>query len=63
WGTYLHGILDNAQVIEHLLAPHTTQPASAPLDFAAFKNNQFDRLADLIRANVDLPQIYAALQR
>jgi adenosylcobyric acid synthase len=63
WGTYLHGILDNSQVIEELLAPYTSQPASAPLDFAAFKNSQFDRLADLIRANVDMNQIYAALQR
>jgi adenosylcobyric acid synthase len=63
WGTYLHGILDNPQVIEELLAPHTTQLPSAPLDFAAFKNSQFDRLADLIRDNVDLPQIYAALHR
>jgi len=62
WGTYLHGILDNAVVIEHLLAPYTTQPAAAPLDFAAFKQTQFDRLAALIRENVDLAQIYATLQ-
>jgi adenosylcobyric acid synthase len=63
WGTYLHGILDNALVIEELLAPFTTQQPAAPFDFAAFKNSQFDRLADLIRANVDMNQIYAALQR
>lgn len=55
-------MLDNSVVIEHLLAPYTTQTPSAPLDFAVFKNSQFDRLADLIRANVDLTQIYAALQ-
>ena len=63
WGTYLHGILDNAAVIDALLAPYTDQPAAAPLDFAAFKDAQYDRLADLIRANVDMEQIYAALQR
>lgn len=62
WGTYLHGILDNSVVIEHLLAPYTTEAPSAPLDFAAFKNEQFDRLAALIRAHVDVPQIYAALR-
>ncbi|OUJ76295.1 cobyric acid synthase [Hymenobacter crusticola] len=61
WGTYLHGILDNAAVIDYLLAPYTTQLA-APLDFPAFKQQQFDRLAALIRANVDMAQIYAALQ-
>jgi adenosylcobyric acid synthase len=62
WGTYLHGILDNAAVIDALLAPYTRQQAPAPLDFAAFKNEQYDRLAAHIRANVDLAQIYAALQ-
>jgi adenosylcobyric acid synthase len=62
WGTYLHGILDNAPVIEELLAPFTTQQPDAPFDFASFKNSQFDRLADLIRANVNMNQIYAALQ-
>lgn len=62
WGTYLHGILDNAPVIEQLLAPFATQQPAAPFDFVAFKNSQFDRLADLIRANVDMNQIYAALQ-
>ncbi|WP_324673819.1 cobyric acid synthase [Hymenobacter sp. GOD-10R] len=61
WGTYLHGILDNAAVIDYLLAPYATTQV-APLDFAAFKQQQFDRLAALIRANVDMAQIYAALQ-
>ena len=61
WGTYLHGILDNAAVIEALLAPYTREAAAAPVDFAAFKDEQYDRLAALIRAHVDLEQIYAAL--
>jgi adenosylcobyric acid synthase len=61
WGTYLHGILDNPEVIDYLLAPYTSRPANAPLDFAAFKNEQYDRLAALIRENVDMAQVYAAL--
>ncbi|HEX8659051.1 MAG TPA: cobyric acid synthase [Hymenobacter sp.] len=63
WGTYLHGILDNPVVIDYLLAPYTSQPPPAPFDFAAFKNEQFDRLAALIRQHVDMAQIYAALHR
>ncbi|WP_046246099.1 cobyric acid synthase [Hymenobacter terrenus] len=63
WGTYLHGIIDNPVVIDYLLAPYTSQKTSAPFDFAAFKNEQFDRLAALIRENVDMAQIYAALHR
>lgn len=62
WGTYLHGILDNPAVIDALLAPHTDQRAVEPIDFAAFKDAQYDRLAALIRANVDLEQIYVDLQ-
>lgn len=62
WGTYLHGILDNAAVIDCLLAPYTEQKTAVPLDFAAFKNEQYDRLAAHIRAHVDMEQIYAALQ-
>jgi adenosylcobyric acid synthase len=62
WGTYLHGILDNPAVVEALLAPHTQQTAPEPVDFSAFKSQQYDRLAALIRKNVDLPQIYAALR-
>ncbi|MBC8084477.1 MAG: cobyric acid synthase [Hymenobacter sp.] len=62
WGTYLHGILDNPVVVNFLLAPYTEQKAGAPLDFTVFKNEQYDRLAALIRENVDLAQIYAALR-
>jgi adenosylcobyric acid synthase len=59
----LHGILDNPVVIDDLLAPYTSQKPAAPFDFAAFKDEQFDRLAALIREHVDVAQIYAALQR
>ena len=62
WGTYLHGILDNPEVIDFLLTPYTSQPAAAPLDVAAFKNTQYDRLAALIRENVDMAHIYATLR-
>jgi adenosylcobyric acid synthase len=61
WGTYLHGILDNPAVVEALLAPHTQQAPPAPVDFSTFKNEQYDRLAALIREHVDMAQIYAAL--
>jgi adenosylcobyric acid synthase len=62
WGTYLHGILDNPTVVDQLLAPYTQEQAKEPFDFAVFKDEQFNRLATLIRENVDMQQIYAALQ-
>ena len=62
WGTYLHGILDNEVVIESLLAPYTSELAEKPFNFQEFKDQQYDRLAELIRSNVDMEQIYKSLQ-
>lgn len=62
-GTYLHGILDNGTFIERLLAPFTDRLTTEPFDYAAFKEEQYDRLADHVRRHVDLPTIYQFLQR
>lgn len=62
WGTYLHGILDNDAVVNDLLAPYTSEIADTPFDFAQFKEEQYNRLADLIRQHVDMAQIYASLR-
>ncbi|UHG94292.1 cobyric acid synthase [Spirosoma oryzicola] len=61
WGTYLHGILDNDVVINDLLTDYSTQQSESPFDFQKFKDQQYDRLADVIRANVDMDQVYATL--
>jgi adenosylcobyric acid synthase len=62
WGTYLHGILDNPVVINSLLAEYTDQAQEQNFDFKSFKNEQFDRLAALIRTHLDMQQVYAHLQ-
>ncbi|WP_031526456.1 cobyric acid synthase [Dyadobacter crusticola] len=62
WGTYIHGILDNDHVIDYLLSPYTSEVAEKGLDFQKFKEQQYDKLADLIRANVDMDQIYNTLK-
>jgi adenosylcobyric acid synthase len=64
WGTYMHGILDNRPVVEDLLR----QAGAGGLaiqwsDYAFFKQQQYDRLAEHIRQNVDLQSIYHSLQR
>lgn len=61
WGSYLHGILDNPVVIEHLAKGFERQPGSKPFDYAAFKEEQYDKLADLVRAHVDMDYIYSQL--
>ena len=59
-GTYLHGILDNPSFVDFLLHPFAeklTTPA-CPFDHAAFKEEQYDRLAAHVRQYVDIPRIY-----
>jgi adenosylcobyric acid synthase len=61
WGSYLHGILDNAVVINDLLAPYTKEIYETA-DYHSFRNEQYDKLADLLRANLDIRQVYRDLK-
>ena len=61
-GTYVHGILDNAPFIDYLLEPYADklqQPAD--YDHAAYKQRQYDLLADHVRRYVDIPAVYRIL--
>lgn len=59
-GTYVHGILDNREFVDFLLAPFADRmkAGDAPLDYAAFKNEQYDKLAAHVRRNVDMDMFY-----
>jgi adenosylcobyric acid synthase len=61
-GTYIHGILDNAAVIEHLLAPFAGKTARTDFDYHAFKEEQYDKLAAHVRRHVNLPLVYQILK-
>ncbi len=62
-GTYIHGILDNRSVIDALLAPHAARlDSSTALDYEAFKNEQYDKLAAHVRAHLNMPLLYKILQ-
>jgi adenosylcobyric acid synthase len=60
-GTYIHGFLDNAPVIEHLLAGYTAVKSDATKDPQAFKDEQYNKLAEHIRQHVDIERIYKIL--
>ena len=60
WGTYLHGILDNQAVVEEILKAAGHQGANG-FDYASFKEEQYDKLAAHVRANVDMDYIYSVL--
>ncbi len=61
-GTYLHGILDNSPFIERILAPYADRLAERPFDYTAFKEEQYDRLADHVRRHVDIERLYNLLK-
>ena len=73
-GTYIHGFLDNAPVIEHLLKVSPPPPpqvgrgercaAQLPLYLeragggSTFKDQQYDKLAAHVRQHVDMDKLY-----
>jgi len=58
-GTYIHGILDNPQVIESLLAPFASAKTNASAtSYNDFKQQQYDLLADHVRSHLNIPLLY-----
>lgn len=62
-GTYIHGILDNPEFIDFLLAPFADKLAQTAetFDYQKFKEEQYDKLAEHVRSHVNLPLIYQIL--
>ena len=61
-GTYIHGFLDNAPVIEHILKKFKIQNSKFKMQsYADFKEEQYDKLADHVRQHVNMEQIYKIL--
>jgi adenosylcobyric acid synthase len=62
-GTYVHGILDNAAFADFLLQPYADklEQVGQPFDYQAYKEEQYNRLADHVRRHVDMQRIYQIL--
>ena len=61
FGTYIHGILDNGVFIDFLLEPYAEKLSSEPFDFKAYKEEQYNKLADHVRKNVNMDLVYKIL--
>ncbi|MGY0037050.1 hypothetical protein [Pedobacter sp. NJ-S-72] len=61
WGSYLHGILDNQVVINDLVAPYTDLQVEY-VDYLEFRSEQYDKLAVLLRENLDIDQVYQQIK-
>ena len=62
-GTYIHGILDNASFIDFLLKPYAHQLTEEAeiFNYQTYKEQQYDKLADHVRAHVNIPLVYQIL--
>ena len=63
WGTYLHGVLDNRAVVDRLAAPFADklEGHAEVFDYHAFKQQQYDLLADHVRRHLDMDRLYQIL--
>lgn len=62
WGCYLHGLFDNAAVRDHLAEGLLAAPSATSFDYDAFRDRQYDLLAEHVRQNVDMDYIYRVLR-
>lgn len=64
-GTYLHGCLDNASVLESLVAPFVEKRGLGPgpeLSHAELVESQYDRLAQKLRESLDMELLYKIME-
>ncbi|MCG8580806.1 MAG: cobyric acid synthase [Bacteroidales bacterium] len=57
WGTYMHGILDNAPVINRLLKPYSDDNGKG-FCYSSFKDEEYNRLAQHLRQHINIESIY-----
>lgn len=65
WGTYMHGILDNASIVDMLIRKHAVEkslPLTADIESTAqYRECQYDLLADRLRSCIDIPTLYSIM--
>ena len=66
-GCYVHGLFDREDVaqglLQSLLAAKGLDPEEAKaFDLDSYREEQYDKLADLVRQNLDLPSIYRIME-
>ncbi len=65
WGGYVHGIFDKAEaaaaLVNALLEAKGLEPGAASVDWQAYAQQQYDKLAAGLRASLDMKRIYRIL--
>ncbi|MGN0466531.1 MAG: cobyric acid synthase [Lachnospiraceae bacterium] len=67
WGSYLHGIFDNEAllfgIVHQIMRERGIDPLDNHLSVAEYKEIQYNKLADLIRENIDMDYVYELLEK
>lgn len=68
YGTYMHGFFDSPDIASAVVAALYRSKGLEPgavsaFDLASYKQNQYDLLADAVRASLEMDQIYEILER
>jgi adenosylcobyric acid synthase len=58
WGSYMHGIFDNQLIIDDLLGSISKKEFKS---YETFKDENFNKLADLLRECLDIKKIYSQI--
>ncbi|MDP4095314.1 cobyric acid synthase [Paenibacillus sp. P96] len=65
WGTYLHGVFDNDRLrrswLDGIRLNKGLSPLGQTFDAREAKEREFDRVADLVRAHLDMKRVYSIM--
>lgn len=65
YGTYIHGIFDEAEIANHIIQVIAKEKGIELTDYCMsaweFKEREYDKLADVVRAHMDMDAIYEIL--
>lgn len=67
FGTYFHGVFDSAEFTRGFLNLIRERKGLAPMeksapDYWEYKEGQYDKLADIVRSNLDMDKLYEVLK-
>ena len=62
FGSYIHGLLDNETVVSYLISPYLKENRNEKFDYTAYKEEQYDLLADHLRKHIDIDKLYKIMK-
>lgn len=68
FGTYIHGIFDNGGILRSIVnnikkSKGLSIDSGETMSYAEYKELQYDKLADIVRSNIDMDMVYKILNR